>query len=276
MKRWTAISPTVEEERYQLLSDYLKKQGVENEYVSWAGATDKFEDLTTLDGFYHVRLSSQIGAQAFAAMKVQSTWATLLGVVDGMIRTRYGWWPLCSLYECFGQLIIKVEHDMDSQYGVFVVGAGGAARITVAAFFKGGFKNFLLTNHKEAAAETTLKEIQQKFFGLHVQFVPQEKIVLLPGENVVLVNCTPATADNTLITELSYLNFLRRPGFLFDLNRSAKNSQLVQEALDTQVKVTTGVEIAARCDVIWAKWAFNVDLDLESYTGDFRKTLKAE
>lgn len=275
MKRWTAISPTVEDERYKLLAEYLRKKGVENEYVSWTGSTETVDNLDAFNEFYHVRLSSQIGVQALGAMKVQSSWATLLGVVDGMVQTRNGWWPLCSLHECFSQLIIQFGAGMDAHSGVFIVGAGGAARIAVAAFFKGGFNHFLLTNHKVEAGHATIEDIKRKFFGLKIDWVPKERIVLLPGENSVLVNSTPTTADNVLITELSYLNFLKRPGFLFDLNRTAKNSQLVQEAIETQVTVVGGVDIASRCDVIWAKWAFGVDLDLGSYSQDFLKILQS-
>ncbi len=64
----------------------------------------------------------------------------------------------------------------------------------------------------------------------------------------MLLNSTPDTAENTLLTELSYLNFLKRPGLLFDLNRVTKRNLLMQEAHDTGVAVVDGFEVAGRSD----------------------------
>src|SRR5262249_43091215 len=130
------------------------------------------------------------------------------------------------------------------------------------------------TNFKVEEAEVLIREVRGKLFGLNIQWVPMEKIVLLPGESSALVNCTPSIEENALLTELSYLNFLKRPGFLFDSSRYPKSSMLVQEALDCGVKVIDGVEIAARADVLWAKWAFGAELSLEEYRAGFHEILK--
>jgi shikimate 5-dehydrogenase len=274
LKKWTSISPTNEEHRWANLSAKLKELGVANEYVKWEGDPNKVEDVATLEPFDHVRLSTSIGPQVLKRLKVQSSWATLIGVIDGMVKTQHGWWPLCALYESFGQLLIKVGQELDPRGSVLVAGAGGIARVAIAAFFKAGFSNILLTNFKVDEAEALMNEIRGKMFGLNVQWVPMEKIVLLSGESSALVNCTPSIEENALLIELSYLNFLKRPGFLFDSSRYPKSSILVQEALDSGVNVIDGIEIAARADVLWAKWAFGVDLPLDEYRSVFQGTLK--
>ncbi len=103
--------------------------------------------------------------------------------------------------------------------------------------------------------------------------MPTDKIVLLPGESSILVNCAPVVEENALLVELSYMNFLKRPGFLFDVSRTSKPSVLVAEAMDAGVNVISGINIAANSDVFWAKWAFGVDLDLNSYRKDFESSL---
>lgn len=274
MKKWTSISPTNEELRWQSLSRVLNERGVANEYVEWKGPTREFEDISALDGFDHVRLSSSIGPQVLSRLKVQSSWATLIGVIDGMVKTDHGWWPLCALYESFGQILIRIGQELDMRGSVLVAGAGGIARIAISAFFKAGFKDFLVTNFKEDEADRLIKEVRSKLFGLRIEWVPMEKIVLLPGDSSALVNCTPSIEENELLRELSYLNFLKRPGFLFDSNRYPKSSILVQEAYDSEVNVIDGIEIASRADILWSKWAFGVDLELEEYRKVFQETLK--
>ncbi len=276
MKKWTALGSNNEEARWKAFSQMLQEKGVANEYVPWTGdAPEALTDLSQLESFDHCRLSSGVSMNVVKHVKVQSSWTTLLGVVDGMNKTPLGWWPLCALYESFGPLLIDLGQELDTRGNVVVAGAGGTARIAIAAFFKAGFQNFLVTNIDSAEALKLIKEVKSRFFGMNIQMVPLEGIVLLPGESSVLINCTPSVEDNKLLTELSYLNFLRRPGFLFDLSRSFKPSILMQEAKDAGVRTVSGVELAARTDSLWAKWAFQVDLDLAAYQDRLRATLTA-
>lgn len=265
MKLWTSLSPTPEGKRWEILSQQIQALGAANQFVPWEGAVKQFTDMSALDKFQHVRLSSSIGPHILQQLKVQSSWTTLLGVIDGMVKTERDWWPLCALYESFGQILIELGQGLDMRGSVFIAGAGGAARTAIAAFFKAGFRSFLVTNFDEAEAEAMIKDVSSRFFGLTIQWIPTERIVLLPGESTVLVNCTPSVEENALLVELSYLNFLKRPGFLFDMSRYLQQSILVQEAHDAGVRVIDGLDIAARTDVLWAKWAFQVDLALEKH-----------
>lgn len=273
MKLWTTISPTSEEKRWRLLSEHLKRSGIENEFVPWEGPVTPPEDLTLLDKYHHVRFSNRFAAEILKTVKVRSSWVALLGVVDGMVKKDEAWWPLCALYESFGKLLLDLGHDLDTRGSVLVAGTGGSARAAIAAFFKAGFRQFLLTHLEKEEAEQAIRDVETRFFGLKIQFVPKESIVLLPGESSVLVNCTSDATENSLLIELSYMNFLKRPGFLFDVNRNIKPSILVQEAHDADVKVIEGFQIAAQADYFWAKWAFGAELDLKAYVEDFKTIL---
>ncbi len=273
MKLWTTLSPANEDKRWQVLSQHISNAGVANEFRPWQGPPEAISDLSLLAEYHHVRISSRFGSEILKHVKVQSSWIDLLGVVDGMVKTDKGWWPQCALFESFGQLLFDLGVDLDMRGNVLIAGAGGTARVAIAAFFKAGFRNFLLTNFNAEEAESSIREVKAKFFGLTLHWVPTEKIVLLPGESSVIVNCTPSVEENALLVELSYMNFLKRPGFLFDVSRSKKPSILVQEANDAGVKVIPGSQIAARADVLWAKWAFGAEVKLDPYLKDFEATL---
>lgn len=273
MKRWTSIATANEDPRWLLLSSHLRALGAENEYVPWPGDAEAQTDLDALDGLFHVRLSTRVGPRMLKNLKAQSSWITLLGVIDGMIARDRRWWPLCALYESFGQVLVRVGQHLDYRGNVFVAGAGGAARTAIVAFFKAGFKRFFVTNSDEAEAQSMIDDIRTKFFGLSIQFVPIEKIVLLGADTSALVNCTPDTGNNPLIVELSYLNFLKRTGYLFDLARSRAPNVLVAEAMDAGVNVINGIEIGARSDVLWARWAFEKDVNYETYCRELTERL---
>ncbi len=274
MKKWTAVDSS-DLRRWQTLSKSLQEAGCANEFIPWPGDLDATPALTDFSEFSHVRLATRHSASILATSPVQSAWISSLGVADGITQTASGWWPQCALYEAFSEQLISMgEKDaIDNRRSVFVAGAGGAARVAIAAFFRAGFQNFLLSSIDELQAKTLQQDIQSRFFGLQLQIVPPEKIVLLPGESEVLVNCTPITNDNKLMVELSYLNFLRRPGVLFDLDIGSETHVLRQEAQDSGVQVVLGAELAARADVLWAKWAFACSLNLSNYLTQLQKVL---
>ena len=274
MKKWTSLSSTPEDARWKLLSEVLREKGAQNEYSPFPGdPTAKIESMDVFAGYVHIRLSSRIAPLLMKHLKVQSSWTTLLGVVDGMNQTPHGWWPFCALYESFGQIIIQLGQDLDVRGSVLVAGSGGAARTAIAAFFKAGFVKFLITNFEENEAQQLIRELKSRFFGASFQWVPTERIVLLPGESSVIVNSTPSVEENALLRELSYLNFLKRPGVLFDLSRSPTANLLAAEAKDIGVRTISGFEIAARMDALWAKWGFQVDIDRETYQERLRAAL---
>jgi hypothetical protein len=266
LKKWTTLSSNDETTRWQTLSRAARENGADNEFVPWGGGgVEGLQNLSALEDFAHVRVSSSQALKMMKHLSLQSSWTTLLGMFDGMSRVDGRWWPLCGLYESFDQIIIQLGQGLDIGAGAMIAGAGGAARIAIAALAKRGFKNFLVTNFDRAEAENLMREVRAHFFGLTFKWVPMEGIVLLPAENSVLCNCTPSVEDNALLVELSYLNFLKRPGLLFDLGLGSKPSLLSQEASAAGVSVISGVELAARTDVLWAKWAFQVDLDPVEY-----------
>lgn len=268
MKLWTSISEKNEEDRWKLLSQHLNKAGTPNEYRTWPGNLENLGNLSELQKFHHVRFSDRTSAKILPAIKVQSSWTTLLGVADGMVRRDDGWWPLCALYESLNQTLIELGDQTDKHGSVLVAGAGGAATIAIASLFKSGFQKFAVTNLNEEEAHKMMHEIRRRFFGLEISWIPLQNIVTLSAETSVLVNCTQDLTQNQLILELSYLNFLMRTGWVIDLAYGNKKSVLLTEAGEAGVGAVSGNTIAARSDLCWAKWAFGTELDFNRYAED--------
>lgn len=276
MKRWTSINPYPEEARWKLLSEKLSQAGAINEYVPWSEPLENWYQAEALKTLDHVRLGTRVGSQIRGELKIQSSWVTLLGVIDGLVRRDGTWWPLCALYESFGRVLFDRGKELDFRGNVMVVGSGSVARVAIAAFFKAGFTQFLLANVDKAEAEALIKEIGRTLLGVKIEFVPAQGIVLLTGDTSALVNTTPLTQDNPLLEELSYLNFLRRPGFIFDMNLGKQAPSILMEAAkDSEIQIIPGSEIAARTDCLWAKWAFNADLDTRAYAKDLDTLLQS-
>ena len=273
MKRWTAVDSLEEKNRWERLSRWLNEQGAPNEYVPWTGGMAAMSNLEGFTGLDHVRLSSRFSPTIVPLLTIQSSWITVLGVIDGMVRQEKNWWPLCALYEVFSTILIELGQEVDARGSVMVAGAGGAARAAVAAFFKAGFRRFSVVNMREAEAKKLIRDVERRFFGLKISFVPIDRIVLLPGETTALVNCADPVEETQLLNELSYLNFLRRPGFIFDLQTRKPSRSPLTNAADSGITTISGADIAARTDVLWAKWAFQIDMDYKAYRAHIEKSV---
>lgn len=272
--KWTVLGDAENLERYRLLSRTMAEAGVPNEFETWVHRTLDFETFAELADFEHVRLAREWSLAVPKNIKFQSSWTATLGMADGMIKRPEGWWPQCGLYESFRQLLELIANDLDASQAALIAGAGAAARTAVAGLFKSGLNQFVLTNIDEAEGHAAVKDITRRFLGLKIEFVPREKIVLLPAETSVFVNCTPQVEQNLLLAELCYLNFLKRPGIMIDLSLAREFNPLIVEALDSGVRVFGGADVAARTDVYWAKNAFNCNLSLESYLPRMIQELK--
>ena len=263
--KWTVLGTSENLERYVFLSNYLSDHGVANDFEVWQQQSVDFETFAELAEYDHVRLSGEWRLTIAKSIKLQSSWTSLLGVADGMIKSSKGWWPLCALYEAIGGLVVQIGSELKTSHSVLVAGSDAVARTCVAGLFKAGFRSFIITSVNEPEAKGMIKELQAKFFGMTIKWVPKEKIVLLPGESSVMVNCISSKDTQTFLTDLCYLNFLKRPGILIDISMAQESNQLVAEAIESGVHVYSGVELASRVDVLWAEWAFKHKINLPDY-----------
>ena len=263
MKVWTALGSSENELRWRRLSQRLTEAGVPNEFRPWTADLPGSPNPAALAEFAHIRLAGFTGEEFLKTLDTQSSWTTLLGATDGAVRTDRGWWPLCALFEALSQILVARGENLELRCAVLIAGGGVGARAAIAALSRAGYKRFLVTD-EQVASHRMLEEVRGRFFGLDFTFVPLDRIVLLPAETSVLVNCAGGViyqeGEKNLMTELSYLNFLRRPGLLLDLGEGGNATNLTRDAGDAGVEIVGAAEIQARTDTLWAKWAFGVEI----------------
>jgi len=229
------------------------------EGVDWDQVLGAVPDLK------HVRWGEAIQMPVSKSLKVHSSWTALLGLADGMILRDSRWWPLCAAYEVIGQRITSIGEGLDMQASAFVSGTGAMARAGVAALFRAGYRKFRILATDVEEAEGMLRDVSVKFFGIDVEIVPPEKIVLLAGVSSIFFNTLTEVQAPELVTEISYLNFLKRPGALIDATLCDKQTLLLKEATDSQIPTLDGWHLAARIDALWVEWAFGTKIDIASY-----------
>lgn len=265
--KWAACGANeLEKERFQRLQAKLGA-GHELTFIDWAPDSDP----TAVDpSIQHVRWGEHIQVAVCKRLTAKSAWTALLGLADGMILRNGKWWPLCASYEALSKTCAELGSNLDSASSAFISGAGPMARAAIASLFKFGFRKFRISAVKPEDCDTLINEMRGRFFGADIERVPMNKIVLLAGVSSVFVNTVSQEEAPDLSQEVSYLNFLKRPGAIIDTGYTKIDSQLLKEAVDSAIPAVDSWHMAAAVDAFWVKWAFGADLDLESYAVSLR------
>jgi hypothetical protein len=261
----------IEKMRMEQLQSVLGS-GHELVFIEYKEGADWDKEFAAIPDLKHVRWGESVQVVVSKSWKIQSTWTALLGLSDGTILRDGRWWPLCASYEVICQRITSIGEGLDMHASAFISGSGAMARAAIAALFRSGFRKFRILATDDKEAEVLLHDISVKFFGADVEVVPPEKIVLLAGVSSLFFNTLTEAQAPDLVTEISYLNFMKRPGALMDSTVNDKQSLLLKEARESAIPTLDGWHLAARIDALWVEWAFGIKIDIAAYENLLRES----
>jgi shikimate 5-dehydrogenase len=254
--KWAVIGHKVFEKRYQALSEFLRSLGTENTVAVIDCQPENFPETleTAMAEYDQLRIDSPLRGAVVRKFKLQSKVISDLGAADCLIKRGGKWWPDCGLYYAFTQLFSRHGSRLDLSADMLVVGAGAAGRLAIAAGLRAGYSHINLTSKFDDEGIYLLGELKKSYFGVTFEFVPQDRLVLLPGSNSLLINTTPLDPSNDLLEELYYLNFLKPDGMIWDLVIEPETTALIREGEQINIGCVRGVEIAALTDAQWIEW----------------------
>ncbi len=274
--KWCVAGYDFEESRYLFLSDWMKKQGVENTLeileMSPTEFTDNFHSLK--EKFDQIRIEKPFRNEAFLETKKNEAGMILLKTADCFFRDNQGgWWLRSPLYEGASNILSRQKSNLRVDHSALIVGVGGASRAIIAALVKVGYQTFNITNAFDDQATELIAELRRMYFSVRFKFVSQSQLVLLPGTNSIVVNSTPLIDNNDILDELHYFNFLIPKGLVWDLTITPIDTPLTKEATEIGAQIYRGYEFAAATDVVWLGWvcperAFNekkLSQDMKEY-----------
>lgn len=263
--KWACCGVSAKEKWRMEQLQSLLGSGHELVFLDYKEGVDWNKELTAIPDLKHIRWGESVQVTIAKTWTIHSTWTDLLGLTDGMVFRDSRWWPLCAAYEVLCQRVTSIGEGLDMRASAFISGTGAMARVGIAALFRSGFRKFRILATSRDEAETLKKDISIKFFGLDLEIVPAEKIVLLAGVSSLFCNTLTEAEAPGVVTEISYLNFLKRPGALIDTSLNSKPTLLLREATDSAIPTIDGWQIAARIDALWVEWAFGTKIDVEAY-----------
>ncbi len=269
-----------ERDRFDFLSSYLNNLGFKNEVQHVLTSSYEFKDrlLELKSQVDQIRIHSDLGILVVQEFESMPSEIVDLGAADAFVYEKGGWWFRNFLQKAFLKTISKYGSSIDLESSALIVGTGARARVFASGFIKVGFSEVNISSIFDEQGTKFVDALKRKYFGVNINFVPQSRLVTLPGIHGVLVNSTPIDSNNELINELNYFNFLQKEGLVIDLNLFPVESRLTKEAKTVGAVVIQGYQILALADILWAQSVFGIKLDAEKYVNEFynKFKLKAE
>lgn len=216
-------------------------------------ATEAFEGLAEFESLEHF-LKDPLSKSLKALLVSESEYSSILknlsymtedlifcGFCDGFLNQKGSWVPQCSYLDVFQKKFSTLSEYIDNSKGVLVVGDFEPARAALVILFKMGFRDFFVLGEK--ADSTFTQALRKHLFGIRLKTIEVQDLVSLSGETSVLLH---GVSRKELVLgewELSYLNFLGRPGLLIDFLENGFLSQVVTETQDEGLFLFEGLEI---------------------------------
>lgn len=273
--KWAVIGHNPLIARYEILAALLTKHGFANEMRPVECQPDKLDEVLKplLSEMNQVRVESPLRALVLSHFHMQTKVVAGLDAADCLVQRQGQWWPDACLFYAFTELFSRHGTKLDIKAEVLVVGAGAGARLVVAAALRAGFAHVNISSKFNDEGLHLVSELKTQYFGVKFVFVPQDRLVLLPGTNALVINTTPFAENNDILAELYYLNFLRPDGMIWDLVIDPGTTPLIREGEQISIGCVRGLEIAALADSLWTSWVSPVRVPeselLEAYRAKF-------
>lgn len=274
--RWIEVAAAPSRMRFDFLSKCLEEAGLPNEVSYLESSPDSLcADLEKLTKEYQqIRIGAPYGEQAVSCFPHSTAQVLFLKTCDAITRQHEKWWTRSFLQAGFMRELATDVKRVDINSSVLLVGSGGAARAVFSALLKIGFTRFTFTDRFEERANIMVKSLKRQYFSVEINFVPPSAITTLPGIHSLLINTTPYVKTNEVLEDLMYFNFFRPGGAIVELCLTPISPPLVQEAERIGAQVIRGYEVASHTDILWAKDACGISLDLIKYRDGLRAELE--
>lgn len=275
MIKWTEISEKPSEWRFRALSEELKKCGFENHFEPTATLPDDFGSAieSAKLNYSQIRVGSDYAEHALRYFPDLPADLLNLKAVDAFVPDRGAWWPRCFYFEGVIRTLVRDLKDLDLGSGVFIMGATWQTRVIVAALTRAGFNKISLSDIDDTRGQKMVKELERLNFGSTFQYVQRSMVTQLPGTSSIAINVLSLVEFPEIVSDLSYLNFLRPDGIWIETEAYADDSALTIEAVSLGTQVEPALHLVSNVDEAWADRCFNVKIDLHRYQESLRASL---
>lgn len=165
-----------------------------------------------------------------------------VGFFDSFYKEHGHWVPHCLYRMAFQTALARRNSFLDFTKVCLVVGDLIEARVSMIELFRMGYRSFRILRNKGDEPHW-LENQSHMLFGLNVAIVEPKELVHFSGEASVLVYGVNPKLGPIFENELSYLNFLARPGLIVDFGEVSFLAKILADTQEEALSVLSRADI---------------------------------
>jgi shikimate 5-dehydrogenase len=154
----------------------------------------------------------------------------LLQSCDSVLKFKDKWWPRNFWSVALRESLVTKAQKLDTHRAAYLTGEGGHALASLVILAQLGFKRIVWVVSELDRNESYRKIFLRHFFGVSVEFILGEELILQPNNGSILINTLSHFSGVEFLQDLIYLNFLQKGGLVVETQLDSIESQLLTEA----------------------------------------------
>lgn len=222
---------------------------------SWDWTFENFPEFSfeKLNGCLAAMVAPALSGEILQQLKVLPTPVRAVQVLDSFLMADGFWYPRLLLHEVLRTVLVSEARDLDIRAPAFVVGENEELRVAVATLAELGISDFYIVGDGEKLISH--EEILNRFqLGIRLKVLSPEDLTIQSVSAGILVNTRDLSTENSLLTDLSYFNFMKAGGYVLDLNCFDLSNTLLEEALKADLKVISPKSVLANFAYLWFEY----------------------
>lgn len=205
---------------------------------------------TPMDDVLAIHVDPYFAGQVLPQVKIVPTLIRSLESLDSFFYEDGGWYPRLLIWEALRQVLISEARDLDIRCPAFVVGDGDEIRVVASVLGELGVRDiFLVGDVSLLKAQKNI--LTRSHIGIHFHMLSSEQLTLQAVSSGILVNTVDLTEKKALLTDLSYFNFMKKGGYIFDMNLLPIHNLLLDEAERADLKILSPILLAVAQTRLW-------------------------
>ncbi len=188
------------------------------------------------------------GVEALEISPLEVAAASQVGAGILFLKSHGKLWPRILLEDSMTRSLTRHFKSIDIFSPALIAGIDAYTNFTVSALCKMGFTKIYVTDSKTEKGKAFTDALTKKYFNIHLEFVPSEKITTLPGIFSFLVCATELSYEDKLLDEIYFFNFLKAGGSVVDWTLVPLETPVLSQAKEWGARCLSGVKIIAEYD----------------------------
>lgn len=149
------------------------------------------------------------------------------------------------LYKALIREIRQVNRNLDTSGEGLICCETSLLKCLILTAAQLGLKTIKLVTLDEEQSKKHVEALQKHIFSLNIELVEPKNLTLLASRCSVALCGLLGNHQTQLLTDLSYLNFMKKNGIAVDVALSLENSLIIEEAINIQLPYLDGLLIEA-------------------------------